>query len=182
MAELGAGSGSGYPGAVDTKQTFVNGPNPFPDTNARMDAEVLNDVLDALVKIETELGVDPSDAADDTVPAADSAATVLVKLNMILGRLKDIIGGAGWKTAVAITLAALAAHRARHISGGADAFLATDVLEAIVKRLQETGGPTTLVMGAVADGEFLKRSGTTVVGDAGSATDQTARLLAVLGD
>lgn len=29
----------------------------------------------------------------------------------------------------------------------------------------ETGGPTVLTMGAVADGEYLRRSGSTVVGD-----------------
>jgi hypothetical protein len=55
-------------------------------------------------------------------------------------------------------------HESTHVSGGSDAFLSTDVLEAIVKRLQESGGPTTLTMGAVADGDFLKRSGTSVVG------------------
>lgn len=33
--------------------------------------------------------------------------------------------------------------------------------------MQETGGPTSLILGAVADGQFLKRVGTTVVGAAG---------------
>lgn len=33
--------------------------------------------------------------------------------------------------------------------------------------IQESGGPTTLTVGAVADGEFLKRVGSTVVGAAG---------------
>lgn len=38
--------------------------------------------------------------------------------------------------------------------------------------LRETTGPTTLTMGAVADGDYLRRSGTTVIGDtpAGGAT------------
>jgi hypothetical protein len=42
-----------------------------------------------------------------------------------------------------------------------------------VRGVRETGGPTLLTMGAVADGEFLKRDGSTVVGDtptAGSAS------------
>ena len=39
-------------------------------------------------------------------------------------------------------------------------------LEASAAALKESGG-TELTMGAVADGEFLKRSGSTVVGDAG---------------
>ncbi len=56
------------------------------------------------------------------------------------------------------------AHRASHISGGGDAFLSTDVIEAIVKRIQETAGPTTLDIGAIANGQLLVRSGTAVVG------------------
>ncbi|MBI4227667.1 MAG: hypothetical protein HY600_05315 [Candidatus Omnitrophica bacterium] len=54
-------------------------------------------------------------------------------------------------------------HEATHATGGSDAFTATDLLEAIVKRLRESGG-TTLLLGAVADGQLLKRSGTSVVG------------------
>lgn len=41
---------------------------------------------------------------------------------------------------------------------------ATDIIEAIVKRLRETGGPTTLLIGAIADGQVAKRSGTALVG------------------
>jgi len=55
------------------------------------------------------------------------------------------------------------AHKDSHKSGGGDALLSTDLLEAIVKRLQVTG-PVTLTMGAVADGEVLVRSGTDIVG------------------
>ncbi|MCE9581743.1 MAG: hypothetical protein K8T20_04415 [Planctomycetes bacterium] len=55
-------------------------------------------------------------------------------------------------------------HESTHVSGGSDAFLSTDLLEAIVKRLKESGGPTTLTVGAIADGDFLKRSGTSVIG------------------
>lgn len=54
-------------------------------------------------------------------------------------------------------------HETRHVSGAIDAFLTTDILEAIVKRLRETGG-ATLLMGAVADGQFFKRSGANIVG------------------
>ncbi len=62
-----------------------------------------------------------------------------------------------------ITLGDVAAHKDTHKSGGADAFITTDLLEAIVKRLQVTG-PVTLTMGAVADGEALVRSGASIVG------------------
>jgi hypothetical protein len=41
-------------------------------------------------------------------------------------------------------------HAANHVSGGGDAFLSTDLLEAIVKRLQTSTGPTTLTLGAIA--------------------------------
>jgi len=37
-----------------------------------------------------------------------------------------------------------------------------------VNKLRESAGPTTLTIGAVADGEFLVRSGTGVIGSAGS--------------
>jgi hypothetical protein len=59
-----------------------------------------------------------------------------------------------------------AQHEARHVSGGADAFQSTDLLEAIVKRLRESGGPTTLTLGAVTDGQFLKRSGASLISEA----------------
>jgi hypothetical protein len=56
-------------------------------------------------------------------------------------------------------------HKDSHTSGGEDAFTSTDILEAVVKRLQESSGPTILVLGAVSDGKYLKRSGTNIVGD-----------------
>lgn len=55
-------------------------------------------------------------------------------------------------------------HKATHVSGGTDAFDPTDVLEAAARRLAETGGPTILTLGAVADGKFLKRVGSNIVG------------------
>ena len=168
MSVLGAGAGSGYPTAIDTRQTFTNGVNPLPDDSTRIDSEAMNDALDAIVKLQTELGINPSDAADDSITPADAAATVLVKLNMILTRLKEIISGTDWKDAVSVTLNALAAHRARHIAGGADAFLSTDLIEAIVKRIQESGGPTTLAIGSIPDGQFVQRSGASLIGVPGT--------------
>lgn len=58
-------------------------------------------------------------------------------------------------------------HKASHVSAGGDAFAAGDDLVGNARGLRETGGPTQLAMGAVADGQFLKRSGSSVVGDAG---------------
>lgn len=63
MAELGAGNGSDYPGALDTNNTLeVNSPNAG-KTKAR--AEVPNDHAAALVAMQTELGTDPAGTATD---------------------------------------------------------------------------------------------------------------------
>ena len=56
MAQLGAGLGSGRPLTIDTKQTFQNAVGSAPDSNTRIDSEVLNDILDALVKEQIALG------------------------------------------------------------------------------------------------------------------------------
>ena len=56
------------------------------------------------------------------------------------------------------------AHAASHISGGGDPFTSAQLLEAIVKRLQTTSGPTNLLLGAWLDTELLGRSGTAAVG------------------
>jgi hypothetical protein len=56
------------------------------------------------------------------------------------------------------------AHKNSHKLLGGDAFVSTDLLDAVVRRLRETSGPTDLLMGAVANGEVLQRSGTDIVG------------------
>lgn len=61
-------------------------------------------------------------------------------------------------------------HESTHVSGGSDPFLSTDLLEAAVKRVQTSSGPTTLTVGAIADGEFLQRSGTGIVGASSPGT------------
>ena len=57
-----------------------------------------------------------------------------------------------------------AAHKDTHKSGGSDALLSTDLLEAISKRLQTTTGPTTLTVADIADNDVLTRSGTDIAG------------------
>lgn len=73
-------------------------------------------------------------------------------------------------------------HESAHISGGGDAFVSTDLLEAIIKRIQESTGPTTLTVGNVTDGQYLRRVGTTIVsGDpAGGVTSVFGRTGAVV--
>jgi hypothetical protein len=57
-----------------------------------------------------------------------------------------------------------AAHRASHILSGSDAFLATDLLDAVVRRVRETDGPTDLLVGDILDGQVLYRNGSTISG------------------
>lgn len=59
MSQLGSGQSSSYPDAIDTRQTFLNGPFSAPDDASRVDAEVMNDILHALVQVETTLGARP---------------------------------------------------------------------------------------------------------------------------
>lgn len=63
-------------------------------------------------------------------------------------------------------------HADTHDTNGTDPFTATDLLEAVVKRLQESGGPTDLTLGEVEDGEALVRNGTTLEGAAISFAGQ----------
>jgi len=60
LAQLGSGNNSSYrDGIIDTRQTFINAPTAGPDSNSRLDSEVVNDSLDAIVGIETILGARP---------------------------------------------------------------------------------------------------------------------------
>jgi len=93
-------------------------------------------------------------------------------------------GGTGATSAAAARTALGAAstsHKDTHKSGGTDELTATDVLEAPTKRLRETGGPTILAMGAVADGELLQRNGTGIIGAAASALLTTSSVIGLKG-
>ena len=59
MAEIGAGSGSGYPGALDTNSSLEV------DSSTLARADVPNDLAAAIVAIETELGTDPAGTKTD---------------------------------------------------------------------------------------------------------------------
>lgn len=55
MAELGKGEGTGLsqvPRVQDTAQVYRNSPTTAPDSNTRMDAELANDVLAAVIELE----------------------------------------------------------------------------------------------------------------------------------
>lgn len=76
--------------------------------------------------------------------------------------LKKTAPTTGWEEITAG--GGLLAHKDTHVSGGSDAFTSTDFLEAVVARLRESGGPTDLLMGAVADDQLLLRAGAAIVG------------------
>lgn len=59
MSQLGSGNASSYPDAIDTRQVFLNGPMMAPDSASRLDSEVLNDLLHAVIQVETTLGARP---------------------------------------------------------------------------------------------------------------------------
>lgn len=52
-------------------------------------------------------------------------------------------------------------HKNRHVSGGADAFTSTDLLEALVKRIRSA--TADLTFGNINNGEVLLRSGSTII-------------------
>jgi len=85
MAQLGAGSGTGYPTALDTASTEVDSPAAG---KTRVRAAVANDLYAAVIAVQTELGVD----------VAGSAADLVTRLALSLedtGYLKDIADSNG---------------------------------------------------------------------------------------
>jgi hypothetical protein len=56
MAQLGSGNGSHFPSAIDTRQVYQNTASAAPDSDTRLDSEVVNDSLTAIIQIETALG------------------------------------------------------------------------------------------------------------------------------
>src|SRR5262245_44851791 len=58
--QLGSGAGTSWPNAIDSRQTYVNGSSPAPDSDSRVDAELVNDLLATVVALETGLGANPN--------------------------------------------------------------------------------------------------------------------------
>lgn len=59
----------------------------------------------------------------------------------------------------------IAVDRLGLIAGGGDPFVAANIIDAAIRNIRETDGPTTLLVGAVLDGQYPRRSGTDLVGD-----------------
>ena len=62
MSQLGSGSGSGFPGEIDNYINEVDSPR---KSKTLLRADIPNDLYDAIVKIETELGTDPAGSKTD---------------------------------------------------------------------------------------------------------------------
>ena len=70
MSEIGAGSGSSYPGGLDANASVeINAPNPG-KTKARK--EVVEDLSACIINIETTLGVDPQGSKATVVARLDT--------------------------------------------------------------------------------------------------------------
>ena len=63
MATLGEGLGSSYPTELDEILTYQDDPDPLPDSDSRVDAALVNDILIAVKALEDELGVSPKGSA-----------------------------------------------------------------------------------------------------------------------
>lgn len=140
-------------------------------------------ILGGLDELDADqIGIDVAlpNITPDTIPAEVSSVK---HLGAILKGISDALASIGGAHAAShedggadeINLASLSglladsqnpiAHVIRHIVGGSDPFLSTQLIDAVCRRLRETAGPTDLLLGAIADGEFLKRSGTAIIGD-----------------
>ncbi len=78
MAELGAGAGSGFPAVLDTDTTLEANEGEAGASLQR--AECINDAYDAIINIETELGVTPAGAYTNVATRLDAYSTPIGNL------------------------------------------------------------------------------------------------------
>jgi hypothetical protein len=102
----------------------------------------------------------------DTIEALVKRIQAQGPTNLEIGAIGDgqfLKRSSGSIVGSSIAVGDLPAHKDTHVSGGSDAFTSTDTVECAVLRIKEGGG-TILLMGAVADGNLLVRSGTNIIG------------------
>lgn len=120
---------------------------------------------------------DPTEAATGTTKPMEMSEVVAEKIRESSGPTVLEIGAVAdgemlqrsGATIVGATSAPPAAHAASHENGGADEISVAGLSGVladpqVADTIVETSGPTTLDIGAVADGELLKRDGSTIVG------------------
>lgn len=87
MAQIGAGvitlnGGNSYPNVIDSGQTFQNGSPLAPDSDTRIDSEIINDLIRSIINIEVILGALPQGLH----------GSVLARLEAIEARLSVLEG------------------------------------------------------------------------------------------
>lgn len=125
MAELGAGSGSGYPAALDTDINLeVNSPN-ADKTLAR--AEVPNDLASAIIAIQTELGINPAGSLTDVKTFLQTEHSITGTHSLAINDLTDVNAGSPSDTQVitwnAATSKWISAAGGSGSPGGADTYV-----------------------------------------------------------
>jgi len=101
MAEIGSGSGTGYPSALDTNNILEYDKESSEKTLVR--ADVVNDLAAAVVAIETTLGTDPYGEASDIAELLDyltGSATAFTSSDTT----PSISGGCIFKVPAAVTI------------------------------------------------------------------------------
>lgn len=83
-------------------------------------------VSGAYTELESITGADGT-----ALPSTNGPFTLANFINYLVTQIKAITGGAHWYTAPLITLSALAAHKSRHATGGADALAPSDIGAAV---------------------------------------------------
>ena len=115
MAELGAGSGTGYPGALDTDNTQETNSPAAGKTKAR--AEVINDLNAAVVALQTELGTDPAGSLTDvktnlqTEHSADGTHSDITPDSIVAGGIVTWKKGADIASATALPMTSAGNYR-----------------------------------------------------------------------
>lgn len=81
--ELGVGAGTGFPNFIDTIQVFQNLPTVVSDGPTRFDAEVINDLLDAVLAIQTAAGTDPVGSTNTQVTDTELKALLGTDITLV---------------------------------------------------------------------------------------------------
>jgi hypothetical protein len=117
-----------------------------------------------LYEILRNLNLDSRDSGQTIIQVEGTQGQVAVDLTAIeaaIAALQAYVLTLATQAALDALTALFNNHKDRHVSGGGDAFIATDLLDALVKRVRTA--TADLVFGTVNTGEFLKRSGLTII-------------------